>query len=222
MGLNNIQKLLLSLILLSGIIFIFELNSSSAQPQKNNEIQQIAVPELQEQEPLNNSTAPVNNETKIDYGQPIIVPDDFFNDSKNATIKSNISTSLNSTNETNKNESIELTENHDLGIEKIYTKNDTENPLKLIIKVKVKNYGDFKESKLYLRGTVGNKTRYYGPYNKTITRSKTITSQWTQKEPGAYNITFGILNYSNFNKDSNKENNIKSIKVYLTDNGTTN
>jgi hypothetical protein len=106
---------------------------------------------------------------------------------------------------------------HDLGIEKLYLKQDSENPYKFQVKVQVKNFGTEHETLLSLNISVGNKTRDYGPYNTTIKRSKTITSTWTLKEPGSYSIIAYITGYSNFNSDADEENNIKTITISLNE-----
>ena len=103
----------------------------------------------------------------------------------------------------------------DMGVSKIYTTRDSENPNKLIVKAVITNYGAFIESGLGAKITVGNQTREYGPYSTNVTIQKTVSSTWTLA-PGWYNISAEVTNYTNFQNDANHNNNIRHIITYLS------
>jgi hypothetical protein len=103
----------------------------------------------------------------------------------------------------------------DMGVSKIYTTRDDENPNKLTVKAVITNYGAFVESGLGAKITVGNQTRDYGPYSTNVTIQKTVSSTWTLS-PGWYNISAEVTNYTNFQNDANRNNNIRHIITYLS------
>ncbi|MFO7872211.1 MAG: hypothetical protein R6U26_01050 [Candidatus Undinarchaeales archaeon] len=244
MDLNKHQKILLFLIIFFSIIFVYELSEASAQEEMPEAEENInsnfsEQNELLEKETETNQT---NSEEKIDYGQPLPLPEEYYEQEQNiseeesraeAIVNSSNESSENSSEETNEtlpgeNQTNEPSENetqinetepaepeHDLGISKLEAEPDEENELKVKIKIQVKNYGKNKENNLHLLRTIGNKTKEYGPYDDEITYSSTRNYQKTFSEPGEYNITFEILNYTSFIKDENKTNNIKSITVNL-------
>lgn len=118
-------------------------------------------------------------------------------------------------NETQINETEPVEPDHDLGIAKLELTPDPEKPLRVEIKIQVKNHGKEKENNLKLLRKIGNKTKEYGPYDDEITYSSTRNYQKTFSEPGEYNVTFRIMNYTSFGEDSNSTNNIKTASIYL-------
>ncbi len=236
MELNKIQKTLLFLIIFFSIVFVYQLAEASANSETIPETSSAATfsEQNQAQEPEQNTD---DSEDKMDYGQPLSLPEEYYEQEETEEQKQNLSEEVenysnetdiiqnettNETNQINETEENETEENqtiqepeHDLGISKLEAEPDEENPLKLKIKIQVKNYGKEKENYLHLLRIINNESKEYGPYDNEITYSSTRNYQKTFSENKEVNITFKILNYSNFQSDGNKTNNIKSITVNL-------
>ena len=104
---------------------------------------------------------------------------------------------------------------HVLAIDNITLTPDSENPLKIDIKVRIINNGDFNESQLSLFASINNETRNYGPYNYPIINSKTFHYSRTFNQSSGILAIFRIANYSNFAEDADEENNIKSSSIHV-------
>ena len=120
-------------------------------------------------------------------------------------------------NSTNDNFSLQIKYGkiHDLAIENLTLVRDDENPLKINIKVRIVNNGDFNETALSLVATINNQTKEYGPYNYIIKSSRTFSYSRTFNQSIPVSATFSITNYSNFAEDADEENNIKSSSVHV-------
>lgn len=104
---------------------------------------------------------------------------------------------------------------HDLAISELILTPDSENPLKVNIKVRIANNGDFDETSLALSALINNETKDYGPYDYIIKSSRTLSYSRTFKENANISVTFKITSYSNFALDSAEENNIKTSSIHL-------
>ncbi len=104
---------------------------------------------------------------------------------------------------------------HDLSISELILTPDSENPLKVKIKVRISNNGDFDETALALSAFINNETKNYGPYDYVIKSSRTFSYSRTFKEDTNLSVTFKITDYSNFALDSDEENNLKTSSIHL-------
>ncbi|HIJ97850.1 TPA: hypothetical protein H1009_02055 [archaeon] len=108
---------------------------------------------------------------------------------------------------------------HDLAIENLTLVRDAENPLKINIKVRIVNNGDFNETGLVLFANVNNQTQKYPvnsvSYDYIIRSSRTFPYSRTFNQSIPVSAIFSITNYSNFAEDADEENNIKSSSIHV-------
>ena len=116
---------------------------------------------------------------------------------------------------TSSNPSVASGAANELVLEDLYIIPDETDPLKVKIKLAVKNYGSESAGGLVLKRTSDGVEQEYGPYKAII--KKSMTRSYTKKfsEPGEHTITFEIMDYSGFGKDADKSNNIKTLTFNL-------